>query len=907
MKKSIVTFFIALILTGVFAPLGFNTTHADTISVGGPDATINTEGSNNPASTSSTSDSSQNGLLDSIGCESIIRANFTDCVVLLLYYIFYSFPSWLLGVSANFFNALAGLTLSSQLYAAAENFLVFGWGLVRDMANIVFIFILLYIAIGTILQLHSVNTKKMLASVIIIALFINFSFFITRVIIDASNSLALLFYNQISLTTNVNSNGTIKPVQYEPIINENITGVKEKDIGGLVTSSFKPQILGSSKFLDQYREQDFNVTNGLIGGAAVGAALTATGVGAVIGIPLFLATTIIAGQSSSVPAPILISIILVSGAIFAYAAWAFFIAGLSFLGRLIQLWILIIFAPLAFVTYIIPFGSLGDEMNWKGWWKKLFSTAFAAPIFMFFMYIIAMLSKGSLLALLNPNNQGLSWLQTILLVIIPMLIVLGLLMKAVEYAKKGSGQLGEMAVKAGSAVLGAGAGLALGVATGGIALGAQRIIGGRAQKTLNDEGLKDTAAGRITAQTRAQLGHLGNDDAIKNSAEFQRMQAGAKNKLLTAQKNANRSFDLRQTGAGQAFSNATGINTGGFGKLATGNLAGGVAGATARQAEKERKFTELLGHNEEEYRQHSEELDTRKRDVETAQDLKTRLQQERQEQNQIVQNQKDMGYPGSPAAITARRRIDSIDAQISGVNTYVEHIKNGGDTGVVPGLQQRNYEGTIAQNEKAVENIKKARAKEYFSSQMKKSGYEYHGETRDQFGNVNRLGHVNTDVASTNGLQTERYMRRLTRAVVQGMKGGAIVGGAAGIAGGVTAIPTALAGALVGSIGGALHGGVLKPMQGMFKDLGRRIDTATVPGINLKLNTDLAGGKIFSEGVHIASDDTHKIHSVNSKYKPPVSKFFDAFKGFGKSSGGGGGSSGHDSHGGDHGGGGGHH
>lgn len=886
MKKLYTTILITIVLTGVFAPFSFNVVKAQDVP--------------NPNDTTSNSDN----LKDAIGCTSIASASITSCMITVLYYLAYAFPSWLLGVSANFFNALAGLTLSSSLYAAADSFLSAGWGIVRDMANIIFIFVLLYIAIGTILQLHSVNTKKMLASVIIIALFINFSFFITRVVIDASNALALLFYNQMSFTYSFNSDGTKQNTTYEPIINSNISGVKEQDIGGLVAASFKPQILGSKEFLDKFRESSFNLVNGFVGGLLL----------APFGPAGFLAGTLIAGQDTEVPTSILVSIILVSGAVFCYAAWAFFVAGLSFLGRLLQLWILIIFAPLAFVTYVIPFGSLGDDMNWKGWWKKLFSTAFAAPIFMFFMYLIALLSKASLLALLNPNVPEMGWLPTLLLIIIPMLIVLGMLTKAVEYAKKGSGQLGEMAFKAGSAVLGAGAGLALGVATGGIALGAQRVIGGRAQKTLNDEGLKDTAAGRITAQTRAQLGHLGNDDAIKNSAEFQRMQANAKNKLLTAQKNASRSFDIRQNPVGQAFSNATGINMGGFGKTATGNLAGGIAGATARQAEKDRKFGELLGHNEEEYRQRSEELDTRKRDVETAQDLKTRLQQERQEQNQIVQNMKDLGAPGAPRAIAARRRIDEIDAQISGANNYIDHIKNGGDTGVVPGLQQRNYEGTIAQNEKAVENIKKARAKEYFSSQMKKSGYQYHGESRDQFGNVNRLGHVNTDVISGNGLQSDQYMRRLTRAVAQGMKKGALAGGAVGLTGGVlggvgvvTAIPTAITGAIVGGVAGLAHGGILKPMQGMFKDLGRRIDTATIPGINIKLNTDLAGGKIFSEGTHIASDDTHKIHSVNSKYKPPKSKFFDAFKGLGKSSGGGGGDSGHDSHGADHGGGGGHH
>lgn len=64
------------------------------------------------------------------------------------------------------------------------------WKLLRDLVNLTFIFILLYVAIGTILRLDSVNTKKVLTRVIIAALLINFSFLFTSVMIDASNVVA---------------------------------------------------------------------------------------------------------------------------------------------------------------------------------------------------------------------------------------------------------------------------------------------------------------------------------------------------------------------------------------------------------------------------------------------------------------------------------------------------------------------------------------------------------------------------------------------------------------------------------------------------------------------------------------------------------------------------------------------
>jgi len=74
-----------------------------------------------------------------------------------------------------------------------------GWVTVRDFANLFFIFIMLYIAIATILNMG--NYKQALLKVIVGAVLINFSLFFTRVIIDAGNILAVGFYNEASEIT----------------------------------------------------------------------------------------------------------------------------------------------------------------------------------------------------------------------------------------------------------------------------------------------------------------------------------------------------------------------------------------------------------------------------------------------------------------------------------------------------------------------------------------------------------------------------------------------------------------------------------------------------------------------------------------------------------------------------------
>lgn len=72
-----------------------------------------------------------------------------------------------------------------------------GWAICRDVANLFFIFILLYIAIATILRLQGYGMKQLLVKVVLMALLVNFSGFTTKVIIDATNIFALEFYQNI--------------------------------------------------------------------------------------------------------------------------------------------------------------------------------------------------------------------------------------------------------------------------------------------------------------------------------------------------------------------------------------------------------------------------------------------------------------------------------------------------------------------------------------------------------------------------------------------------------------------------------------------------------------------------------------------------------------------------------------
>jgi hypothetical protein len=89
--------------------------------------------------------------------------------------------------------------------AAGGNPIYEVWQYVRDLLNMAFIMVLLFSAFCTIFQVEQYNYKKVLWKIVLMALLVNFSFPITRFIIDASN---ILMYSIIN-TDVISAFGTI--------------------------------------------------------------------------------------------------------------------------------------------------------------------------------------------------------------------------------------------------------------------------------------------------------------------------------------------------------------------------------------------------------------------------------------------------------------------------------------------------------------------------------------------------------------------------------------------------------------------------------------------------------------------------------------------------------------------------
>ncbi len=431
-----------------------------------------------------------------LNCLSFTKFSPTGCLISFSFPLFFQLPAFILTVAAKIFNALLAITLSSQLYTAGTSggtFIAVAWGIVRDMSNIFFILILLYTAIQVVLGL-SHSTKKTISMVIVMAMLINFSMFFTQVIIDSSNVLALIFYNKI----------TIKGPGGEtiPYTGTTSSSVQEKDFGGAIAGSFNPSKLMTPEMFDKqiYKVPDPDYPNDPTKFKEITEPQS----------PIFL-----------------LAMIFISCIIFLYAAYAFFIAGISFIGRLIELWMLIIFSPFAFMSSTLHEFETMDSFGWKPWFKKLMSTAFMAPLFMFFMYLISQLIGIPMFTALIKGDQD--SFGTIISVAIPAIINLTLLMKAVDLAKKGGGKFGELALK-GVQMAG---GLALGAATGGAAMLASNTVGRIARNDAGNDELKKRAVGG---------------------------DKGAQRRLALSNSLAKNSFDFRQTGVGKFVTKKTGLD-----------------------------------------------------------------------------------------------------------------------------------------------------------------------------------------------------------------------------------------------------------------------------------------------------------------------------------------------------------
>jgi hypothetical protein len=263
-----------------------------------------------------------------------------------------SFAGVILGLSGTLFNWIVVITVFQfGSYFGNSVGLLTAWGILRDIGNILLLFGFIFMGIIMILDLHTIDTRKAIPTLIIMAVLINFSLFAAEAVIDVANVLSASMYNQAGsndqCTTAVSSGST------DACVNQGIAA-KVIDAAGL-----------SGAFTSK-------------DGAA--AQLTKLGTDNTHKLIVYLALTVFV----AVTAVVLLA------------------ASVMLIIRAVVLTFVMVLAPLGFAAMAIPpLAGLG-----KQWRDMLISQAFFAPVYLLLLLVSLKIMETVKQTMTGGNNPA---------------------------------------------------------------------------------------------------------------------------------------------------------------------------------------------------------------------------------------------------------------------------------------------------------------------------------------------------------------------------------------------------------------------------------------------------------------------------------------------------------------------
>ncbi len=304
--------------------------------------------------------------------------------------------TWLLGYLVYFagaaFDFVVNISIVQFKVFVDSGFVNAGWGILRNVCNLFFIFILLYTALKTVLGMEG-DTKRAVIRVVLCALFINFSLTATKLVIDAGNATALYFYNAST--------------RGGPLSEQIMETTHAIGLSGLVTAGRAAAASGG-----------VSGTTGTAG-TSLWTNFDDKGVMEIV-VSGFLGLIFIG----------IVLLLLVASA-------AMFITRIVYL-----IWILIT-SPYPFLTY-----AYSGDSNPKDWFKTLMDQTFLAPIF-FIIFYIALTVAAALPAATTAHFADVGPVTGILLQnivkVVNFIIVICFFTAALTTAKGMSGKWGQAA------------------------------------------------------------------------------------------------------------------------------------------------------------------------------------------------------------------------------------------------------------------------------------------------------------------------------------------------------------------------------------------------------------------------------------------------------------------------------
>ncbi len=446
-------------------------------------AALNTENQEADASSNTQERSGTDSVLPTCAWFGLGSGSFVGCIAKLVYYLIFQPVNWITGLFGSLFDFFLGYSISDEAYRMG--FAVEGWKLIRDISNIFFIIILVWTGFAAVFDIGNISMKKVVPTLIINALIINFSLFATRLVIDISNVVTRVFYNNMQVKDKEKND--IETAGY-------------KSISTLIVSSFNPQnIFQTDKIqrgvngADEYCSD--NDTACLEAAKNQGGSFSSS---RNANDQSFRAAST-GGRGSTEYAGFFIIVTLLATMILLAVAKMFWKVSFFFLGRTIGLYTTMIFAPFAFLTRGgVPLVGNISQLKWSSWVEDLTKYALLGPIFILFLYVIVLFAGSDF----DLNISGRTFFETVLGIAIPMLIVYFLMKQAVGIAENYSGKIGTMVqstIEKTTGGAGALVGGGIGLAAGATAFMGRNVLGRsmkfasnrKTGKTFKDENGKD--------------------------------------------------------------------------------------------------------------------------------------------------------------------------------------------------------------------------------------------------------------------------------------------------------------------------------------------------------------------------------------------------------------------------------
>lgn len=386
------------------------------------------------------------------------------CAIVTGYVAFVQFlPHLFAEISGMLLDWVVWKNLQSDTWTSqdsVDSFVVKGWKLVRDFSNLFFIFALFAVAFSLILNgigtdkqpLFGLDPKRTIAQVILMALLINFSFFMCRVIIDITNLAGNIFYNKITVVDNGGTNTQQTTTDSNGKINmgttaefySNFTNIRSVSLG--ILAKVNPQKLI------------------LQGGDIQGVQHTAA-FGKISWYEYDMGVYVL-----------LLFVSTITGIFNIFLIYLFLSSAIFLISRIYGLFFLIILSPIAFISTAIPGLQSKEYFGFDDWFKQLTGLAFCMPIYLFFMYLaIFFLGVGEKITK-DAGYVALGTVISIKLVSMGAVLIFGK-----KIAKDLSGKFGAMATNAVTGVV-TGAAMIAGAAMTGGASAALSMSGRVAQR-----------------------------------------------------------------------------------------------------------------------------------------------------------------------------------------------------------------------------------------------------------------------------------------------------------------------------------------------------------------------------------------------------------------------------------------